>query len=146
MYWISFVISFFSFWVKPGFPFTQLNRDNIQNLEKYNFDMFYKNDCWTVICYPICVTNVSYERKIIVLSFPVISFVILISFFRYLKLNLGFLFIDSRCILDNKLDIDIDVWPLVQASCTAEVILKLLHFIASKMRHLKKGLIHVSSR
>ena len=40
--------------------------------------MFYKNACWAVICYPICVTNVSYERKIIVLPFPVISFVILI--------------------------------------------------------------------
>ena len=62
---ISFVIfcfNFEKFWVKPGFPFTQLNRANIQNLEKLNFDMFYKNDCWAVICYPIYVTNVSYER------------------------------------------------------------------------------------
>ena len=45
---ISFVISFFNFekfWVKPGFPFTQLNRANTQNLEKINSDMFYKDDC-----------------------------------------------------------------------------------------------------
>ena len=42
---ISFVISFFNFeklWVKPGFPFTQLNRANTQNLENINIDMFYK--------------------------------------------------------------------------------------------------------
>ena len=44
---ISFVISFFNFeefFVKPWFPFTQLNRANTQNLEeeKSKFDMFYK--------------------------------------------------------------------------------------------------------
>ena len=42
---ISFVISFVNFekcWVKPGFPFTQLNRANTQNLENINLDMFYK--------------------------------------------------------------------------------------------------------
>ena len=42
---ISFVISFFNFekfWVKPGLSFTKLNRANTQNLEKMNFDMFYK--------------------------------------------------------------------------------------------------------
>ena len=42
---VSFVISFFNFekfWVKPEFPFTQLNRANTQNLENFNFDMFYK--------------------------------------------------------------------------------------------------------
>ena len=98
---ISSVISFFSFekfWVKPGLPSTQLNLANTQNLEKINFDMFYKNYCWAVICYPICVTNVSYKREVIVLSFPVISFVILILFFWDSILNLGFLFIDSHCI------------------------------------------------
>ena len=45
---ITFVISFFNFekfGVKPGFPFTQLNRANTQNLENINFDMFYKIDC-----------------------------------------------------------------------------------------------------
>ena len=45
---ISFVISFFNFekfWVKPGFPFTQLNRADAQNLENISFDMFYKNYC-----------------------------------------------------------------------------------------------------
>ena len=34
---ISFVISLFNFekfWVNPGFPFTQLNRANTQNLER----------------------------------------------------------------------------------------------------------------
>ena len=42
---ISFVIFVFNFEkssVKPGFPFTQFNRANIQNLENINFDMFYK--------------------------------------------------------------------------------------------------------
>ena len=36
----SFAISFFNFeefWVKPGFPFTQLNRANTQNLENFIF-------------------------------------------------------------------------------------------------------------
>ena len=45
---ISFVISFFNFekfGVKPGLPFTKLNRANTQNLEKINFEMFYKNAC-----------------------------------------------------------------------------------------------------
>ena len=91
---ISFVISFFNFekfWVKPGFPFTQLNRANTQNLEE-NFDMFYKNYCWAVICYPICVTNVSYEREIIVLSFSVINFVILIFVFLRFEIKSGFPF------------------------------------------------------
>ena len=98
---ISSVISFFSFekvWVKLGLPSTQLNLANTQNMEKINFDMFYKNYCWAVICYPICVTNASYNREVIVLSFPVISFVILIFVFRDSILNLGFLFIDSHCI------------------------------------------------
>ena len=37
---ISFVISFFNFekfWVKPGLPFTKLNRANTQNLKKKKF-------------------------------------------------------------------------------------------------------------
>ena len=79
-------------WVKPGLPFTKLNRIYTQNLEKINFDMFYKNYCWAVICYPICVTNVSYERKIIVLPFPVISFVILIFVFQIFEIKSGFPF------------------------------------------------------
>ena len=93
---ISFVISFFNFekyWVKPGLPFTKLNRANTQNLgKKINFDIFYKNACWAVIWYPICVTNVSYERKIIVLPFPVISFVILIFVFLIFEIKSGFPF------------------------------------------------------
>ena len=168
---ISFVIrvSFFNsekFWVKPGFPFMQLNRANTQNLENFNFDMFYY--CWAVIpdpiwttsmyhmkekwiCYhvlksvllymylfsilrnfesnrgfllcnsielhiilktweililtcftkiiaeqssvgPMCVTNASYEREIMVLSFPVISFVILIFAFLRFEIRSGFPF------------------------------------------------------
>ena len=43
--------------------------------------MFYTNYCWAVICYPICVTNISYEWEIILLSLLVISFVILIFVF-----------------------------------------------------------------
>ena len=92
---ISFVISLFNFekfWVKPRFPFMQLNRANTQNLEKVNFDMFYKNYCWAVICYSICVTNVSYEREMILLSFPVISFVILIFLFQRFDIKSGFPF------------------------------------------------------
>ena len=85
MYRIQLCHIFFQFWeilsqTGASFYATQSSY-NTQNLEKINFDMFYKNDCWAVICYPICVTNVSYEREIIVLSFPVISFVILIFFF-----------------------------------------------------------------
>ena len=100
--YISFVISLFNFekyLVKPGFSFTQLNRANTQNLEKVNVDMFYKNYCWAVICHPICVTTVSYEREIIVLSLPVISFVIRIVVFQRFDIKSGgFLSIDSHCI------------------------------------------------
>ena len=51
--------NFEKFGVKPGFPFTQLNQATTQNLEKRNFDMFYKNYCWagsSVIQYawPMC--------------------------------------------------------------------------------------------
>ena len=98
---IRFDISFFkfeNFWVKLGFPFMQLNRANTQNLgEKNNFDMFYKNYCWAVICYPICMTTVSYEREIIVLSFLVISFVILIFVCQRFEIKSGFPFFYSHC-------------------------------------------------
>ena len=56
-----------------GFLLRNSIEANTQNLGKDNLDMFYKNYCWAVICYPICVTNVSYERELIVLSFPIIS-------------------------------------------------------------------------
>ena len=52
MRWNQFCYICFQFWeiwVKPGFSFTQLNQANAQNLEKSNFDMSYKNDCWSVI-------------------------------------------------------------------------------------------------
>ena len=45
MYWNQFCYIFFQFWEilsQLGFPFTQLNRANTQNLEIINFDMFYK--------------------------------------------------------------------------------------------------------
>ena len=93
---ISFVISFFNFekfGVKPGFPFMQLNQATYSKLEKKsNFYMFYKTYCWAVICYSICMTNVSYERGIIVLSFPDISFVILLFIFQRFEIKSGFPF------------------------------------------------------
>ena len=74
----------------------------LKTWKQNNFDMFYKNYCWAVICYPICVNNVSYEREIIVLSFPVISFVIFILlFFRDLKVNLGFFFFTHTVCMDD---------------------------------------------
>ena len=95
MYWIQLCHIFFSLRNfesnRASFYATQSSY-NTQNLEKINFDMFYKNDCWAVICYPICVTNVSYEREIIVLSFPVISFVILIFVFLRFEIKSGFPF------------------------------------------------------
>ena len=95
MYWNQFCYIFFQFWEilsQTGVAFYELNRANTQNLGKINFDMFYKNACWAVICYPICVTNVSYERKIIVLPFPVISFVILIFVSQIFEIKSGFPF------------------------------------------------------
>ena len=44
------------------------------------------------------LTNDSYERDIIVLSFPVISFVILIFVFQRFEIKSGFPFFDSHCI------------------------------------------------
>ena len=71
--------NFEKFGIKSGFLFTQLNQAAYSKLGgKSNFDMFYKKDCWAVICYPICMNNVPYKRGIIVLSFPIITFVILI--------------------------------------------------------------------
>ena len=66
---------------------------------KSDFDMFYKNYCWAVICYPIYMTNVSYERRIIVLSFPDISFVILLFIFQRFEIKSGCPFFNSHCIL-----------------------------------------------
>ena len=43
-------------------------------------------------CHPICVINVSYEREIIVLSLPVISFVIRIVVFQRFDIKSGFPF------------------------------------------------------
>ena len=66
--------------------------------------MFYEKDCWAVICYPICMTNVSYERGIIVLSFPDISFVILLFVFQKFEIKSGFptsFFFNSYCIIIN---------------------------------------------
>ena len=93
---ISFVISFFNyekFGVKTRFLFTQLNQATYSKLGKSSFDMFYKKDCWAVICYPICMTNVSYERGKTVLSFPDISFAILLFVFQRFEIISGFPFL-----------------------------------------------------
>ena len=80
----------------------QLNRANTQNLEEEK-----KLTCFTkiiaeqssVIQYAF-MTNVSYEREIIVLSFPVICFVILIFVFQRFEIKSGFpFFFYSHCIL-----------------------------------------------
>ena len=93
---ISFVIYFFQFceiWspTRVSFYATQSSY-LLKTLKKSNFDMFYKNDCWAVICYPIYMTNVSYERGIIVLSFSDISFVIFLFVFQRLEINFFFFF------------------------------------------------------
>ena len=112
---ISFVISFFNFekiGVKPGFPFMQLNQATYSKLgKKSNFDMFYKNDCWAVICYPICMTN---ERGIIVLSFPDIRFVILLFVFQRFEIKSGFPFFNSHCTVIHW------VWPQWKFLCVLE--------------------------
>ena len=80
---ISFIISILrNLASNPGFPFMQLNRATYSKLGKSNLICFYKKIiAEQSICYPICMTNVSYERGIIVLSFPDISFVILLFIF-----------------------------------------------------------------
>ena len=63
--------------------------------------MFHKTDCCAVICYTICITNASYEREIIVQSFPDISFVILLFVFQRFEIKFGFpfsFFFYSNCI------------------------------------------------
>ena len=52
MRWNKFCYICFQFWEilsQTRFSFTQLNRANTKNLEKSNFDVSYKNDCWSVI-------------------------------------------------------------------------------------------------
>ena len=101
---ISFVISFFlvlrNFESNRGFLLRNSIELILKTWRKNYFDMFYKNECWAVICYPICMTNVSYEREIIVLSFSVISFVILIFVFLRFEIKSGFpsFFFYSHCI------------------------------------------------
>ena len=48
--------------------------------------------------FTVCMTNVSYERVIIVLSFPDISFVILLFVFQRFEIKSGFPFFNSHCI------------------------------------------------
>ena len=93
---ISFIIFFFQFWeiwsqTRVSFYTTQSSY-LLKTWKKSNFDMFYKNYCWAVICYLICMTNVSYERGIIVLSFPDISFVILLFICKRFEIKSGFPF------------------------------------------------------
>ena len=124
MYWNQFCYIFFSILrnigSNRGFPFTQLNRANIQNLEKNNFDMFYKNDCWAVICYPICVTNVSYEREIILLSFTLISFVILVFIFQRFDIKSGFPFYWLTLYTEQRIRVDFGrgaIWQQNWSQC-----------------------------
>ena len=52
MRWNQFWYICFQFWEilnQTRFSFTQLNQADSQNLEKSNFDMSYKNECWSVI-------------------------------------------------------------------------------------------------
>ena len=91
---IIFVISFFNFekfLVKPGFPFTQLNQANTQNLEEFFF--------WHVLQKLLLSSHVIqyawpmyHKREIIVLSFPVISFVIIIFVLQRFEIKSGFPF------------------------------------------------------
>ena len=86
---ISFVISFFQFWkmwsqTRVSFYATQSS----YLLKTWKRGII----CRAVICYAIFMTNVSYERGIIVLSFPDISFVILLFVFQRFKIKSGFLF------------------------------------------------------
>ena len=84
---------------------------------KNNFDVFYTNYYWAVICYSICVTNVSYERKIIVLSFPVISFVILIFVFQIFEIKSGFPFYWLTLYTDKTLQLFfLNIWICEWAS------------------------------
>ena len=93
---ISFGISFFNFekfGVNPGFLLrNSIKLSLLKTWKKSNFDMFYQNDFWAVIYYPRCMTNVSYERGIIVLSFRDISFVILLFVFQRFEIKSGFPF------------------------------------------------------
>ena len=105
MHWNKFCYIFFQFWEIWSqtlvFFYTTQSSYLLKTWKKSNFDMFYKNYCWAVICYPICMTNVSYERGIIVLSFPDISFVILLFVFQRFEIKSGFpsFFFFSHCIL-----------------------------------------------
>ena len=103
MYWNQFCYIYFSilrnFESNRGFLLCDSIELILKTWKTFNFDMFYKNDCWAVICYPICVTNVSYERKIIILSFPVISLVILIFVFLRFEIKSGFPFFFSHCAI-----------------------------------------------
>ena len=46
MHWNQFCFQFWENLSQTQFSFTQLNRTDTQNLEKSNFDMSYKNECW----------------------------------------------------------------------------------------------------
>ena len=112
-----------NFWVKPEFPFTQLNRANTKNLEIFNLYMFYKNYCWAVICYPICVTNVSYERAILLYyhSMLLVLWSLFFSFFWDLKLNLGFLFLTHTVFLYFSFS---DNWHKILYVCLSPLFLR----------------------
>ena len=63
-----------------------------QNLDEDSFDMLYKNDCWAAISGPIWTTNVSYERKIYMLSYTYNNFMICLFDFEKFSIESRFPF------------------------------------------------------
>ena len=68
------------------------------NLDEDSFDMLYKNYCWAAIPDP-WMTNVSYERKIDMLSSTDNNFLICLFDFERFSTESRFPFLNSRCIM-----------------------------------------------
>ena len=111
MHWNQFCYIFFQFgeiWSQTRVSFLRNSIKLLtQNLEekkrkkkksKQQIWHVLQNDCWAVVCYPIVMANVSYERGIIVLSFTDTSFVILLFVFQRFEIKSGFAFYNSHCI------------------------------------------------
>ena len=93
----SSMFCFVVMWKLPQMPSYSANK---VNLDKNNFDMFYNIDCCAAIHGRIWMNNVPNERRIIMLSCTVISFVIFFpNFFnRNLESNLGFILFFFRTV------------------------------------------------
>ena len=77
---------------------------NIANMDKNNFDIFYKIDCCAAIHGQISMNNVPNESRIIMLSCTKISFVIYFFEFEKVGVKLGFpFFYNSHCIWNHSL-------------------------------------------